>query len=158
MSEFIKVDENYRKWIEDVSSRFKQSQIKAAMKVNEEMLRFYWTLGRDIEQLKSLYPWGDNMYARIGKDLRELLPDIKSFSSRNLRYMNSFYNFYNNVTILPQVGAKLDGAESTTRVSAELSEDVIFLIPWGHHKLIIDKCKGNHKRALFFVNKTIENN
>jgi len=32
----------------------------------------------------------------------------------------------------------------------------ILLIPWGHHKLIITKCK-NVKEALFYVKKTIEN-
>lgn len=32
------------------------------------------------------------------------------------------------------------------------------MIPWGHNKLIIDKCKGNKDKALFFVKKTLENN
>ena len=46
MSDIVKVDETYKKWIKNVSVRFKNSQIKAAIKVNEEMLRFYWTLGK----------------------------------------------------------------------------------------------------------------
>jgi len=33
----------------------------------------------------------------------------------------------------------------------------IALIPWGHQKTIIDKCKSV-KQALFYINKTIENN
>ena len=41
MSSLIKVDESYKKWIEDVSMRFRSSQIKAAVKVNDEMLRFF---------------------------------------------------------------------------------------------------------------------
>lgn len=41
MSSLIKADESYRKWIEEVSRRFRSSQIKAAVKVNDEMLRFY---------------------------------------------------------------------------------------------------------------------
>ncbi len=32
------------------------------------------------------------------------------------------------------------------------------MIPWGHQKLIIDKCKDDQNKALFFVHKTIENN
>ena len=32
-----------------------------------------------------------------------------------------------------------------------------FLIPWDHHRRIIDKCKGNMDKALFFVRKTWEN-
>ena len=47
-----KFDDNYKKWISEVSNRFKTSQIKASIKVNDEMLRFYWLLGRDIEMMK----------------------------------------------------------------------------------------------------------
>ena len=46
MSNLIKTDTSYRQWIEEISIRFKQSQIKAAVKVNDEMLRFYWSLGK----------------------------------------------------------------------------------------------------------------
>ena len=34
----------------------------------------------------------------------------------------------------------------------------IFRIPWGHHICILNKCKGNQEKALFFVEKTMENN
>lgn len=45
----------------------------------------------------------------------------------------------------PQVGVKID-------------KNIIFMIPWGHHKVIMDKCKDNQQKALFFVQKTLENN
>lgn len=48
MIKLIKIDEEYAKWISDISKRFRQSQLKAAVKVNDEMLRFYWRLGHDI--------------------------------------------------------------------------------------------------------------
>ena len=35
---------------------------------------------------------------------------------------------------------------------------IIFRIPWGHNKIILDKCKGNSAKALFYIRKTIENN
>ena len=158
MSKMIKVDEKYKKWIEDVSGRFRAGQIKAAMKVNDEMLRFYWSLGHDIEELKGSYSWGEDLYSTISKDLTALLPDVKSFSSRNLRYMNSFYNFYPDAQILPQLGAKLETTEKLPQAGAKISEEIIFLIPWGHNKAILDKCKNNKDKALFFVNKTLENN
>ena len=46
---------NYKRWISEVSNRFRASQIKASIKVNDEMLRFYWLLGRDIEMMKRMY-------------------------------------------------------------------------------------------------------
>ena len=49
MSKSINIlDKDYVQWIKELSSRYRRSQIKAAVKVNEEMLRFYWELGRDI--------------------------------------------------------------------------------------------------------------
>ena len=47
---------------------------------------------------------------------------------------------------LPQVVANSDDYKN------------IFLIPWGHHKIIIDKYRNDQQKALFYVNKVIENN
>ncbi len=44
MSKLLKVDQDYKKWIEEISRRYRQSQLKAAVKVNDCMLRFYWNL------------------------------------------------------------------------------------------------------------------
>lgn len=41
-------DSDYKVWISELKKRFKSSQIKAAVKVNSELIRFYWSLGRDI--------------------------------------------------------------------------------------------------------------
>ena len=35
---------------------------------------------------------------------------------------------------------------------------MIFSIPWGHHKLIIDKCGMEQNKALFYIRQTIQNN
>ena len=48
MSNLIKIDNEYKDWITEVSKRFRQTQLKAAVKTNSDMLRFYWSLGRDI--------------------------------------------------------------------------------------------------------------
>jgi len=34
----------------------------------------------------------------------------------------------------------------------------LFRTPWGHHKCIIDKCGDNSKKAIFYINKALENN
>ena len=70
-SALIKSDDQYRSWIQDVSKRFRQSQIKAAVHVNAEMLRFYWTLGRDMESMKETSPWGSHFYERISRVFRK---------------------------------------------------------------------------------------
>ena len=53
MSKLLSADNSYRDWIQEVSQRYRQSQLKAAIKVNDEMLRFYWSLGRDISRMRN---------------------------------------------------------------------------------------------------------
>jgi hypothetical protein len=49
-------------------------------------------------------------------------------------------------------------AQSKNRPQFADDFKLLFLIPWDHHRRIIDKCKGNMDKALFFVRKTWENN
>lgn len=42
------IDKDYKQWVKALVIRYRQSQIKAAVKVNKEVLRFYWELGKDI--------------------------------------------------------------------------------------------------------------
>ena len=149
---------NYKRWISEVSNRFKASQIKASIKVNDEMLRFYWLLGRDIEMMKKNVSWGSHVYQKISKDLVEELPEIKSFSPRNLQYMNQFYRLYSNIEITHQLDAQIFKNEIAPQVGAQIEKNIIFMIPCGHHKVIMDKCRDNQQKALFFVQKALENN
>ena len=107
LSAGIEFGGNYKNWISEISMRFKASQIKASIKVNDEMLRFYWVLGRDIEMLKKNVSWGSHIYQKISKDLVEELPEIKSFSPRNLQYMNQFYRLYLDIEIAHQLDAQV---------------------------------------------------
>lgn len=43
------LDAEYSQWIAELAMRYRSSQIKASIKVNDEMLRFYWSVGEDIE-------------------------------------------------------------------------------------------------------------
>lgn len=147
MDKIIEIDEQYKKWISEVSKRFRQSQIKAMVKVNDEMLRFYWQLGKELHDRKDSFSYGQGFYKKISRDLRKELPDVKSFSETNLRYMQKFAELYSEISNLPQVGEDFGNGEVET----------IFAIPWGHHKLIIDKCNGNRRKALFFVNQVLQN-
>ena len=51
-------DNDYQGWIKELKARYKQSQIKAAAHVNNELIRFYWSFGRDIVKMKCEAKWG----------------------------------------------------------------------------------------------------
>lgn len=158
MNNIVPIDDNYKKWLSELSDRFRSSQIKAAVRVNSEMLQFYWSIGRDISQMELTAKYGSGFYKKLSSDLKAIFPDSSSFSETNLRYMWRFYELYPLTENLPQLVAKSEN-ENTPQVVADLKEqNNIFLIPWGHHRCIIDKCRNDREKALFYVNKVIENN
>lgn len=138
------LDKEYLQWVKELSKRYRQSQIKAAVKVNTEMLKFYWSLGRDIVALKAEARWGSKFFVNLSRDLKELNPKATCFSPTNLLYMKNFFRLYQDYSeITPQVG--------------EQFEKDIFSLPWGHHKLLIDKFLQMPQKALFYVRQTVAN-
>ena len=172
MSKLIYIDSEYKQWIQELKSRYRRSQIKAAVKVNQEMLAYYWQLGRDIVQLQAEQRWGSGFMRSLSQDLKQELPDATGLTERNLYYCKKFYLLYNEGDIiLPQLGAKLKntsdmeivpqvegklGESNVPQVGAEI-QVLISAVPWGHHKYIMDKCEGNTEKALFYVRQTVEN-
>jgi len=156
MTQLIKIDNEYSQWIKDISQRYRKSQIKAAVRVNDEMLRFYWSLGKDIVDMQAENKWGSSFYNNLSKDLQAAIPNATGLSPRNIRYMKAFYELYSD-GFMPQAAAKTDGNTNVPQLVAELP-DTLSQVPWGHHRTILDKCKGDKDKAWFFVKETIRNN
>ncbi|MBQ3642010.1 DUF1016 family protein [bacterium] len=167
------LDKEYKNWISDLSSRYRKSQIKAAIKVNGEMLRFYYSIGKDIVNKKAESKWGFGFMKNLSMDLKARNPGATCFSQTNLLYMKNFYLLYSayledesitqqDVEQLeisentPQAGEQLTDKSLTPQLEEQIAKD-IFSIPWGHHKLLIDKFKTQPQKALFFVRQTIQN-
>ena len=165
MSKSINIlDKDYIQWIKDLSSRYRRSQIKASVKVNQEMLQFYWELGKDIVEKKAESRWGSSFMKNLSRDLKEINPDATCFSETNLLYMKNFYLLYQPyLEITPQVGEQFtqqvveQGENAITPQLGEQIRNDIFSIGWGHHKVLIDKYSKQPEKALFFVHQTIEN-
>lgn len=150
------LDKEYTNWIRELSSRYRQSQIKAAVKVNQELLHFYWELGKDIVNRDADNRYGSGFYASLSRDLRKELPGINGFSETSIRYAKRFYLlYYQGITILPQVEAE-SCLKNLPQVEERLSQE-LFSIPWGHHKVIIDRCSGNIGKALFYIQQILKN-
>lgn len=72
-------DKDYKQWVSEVRGRYRQSQIKAAVKVNSEMLQFYWLLGHDIVERQMENTYDSGFFKRLSADLQRQLLDIKGF-------------------------------------------------------------------------------
>ena len=162
------LDKDYLQWVKELCKRYRQSQVKAAVKVNHVVLQFYWELGKDICNKEAENKYGSKFYAALSRDLRNEMPDAEGLSERNLRYTKKFYQLYSQEIrilqqfaansgseILQQPAAKFN-TEFSQQVANQLKRD-IFSIPWGHHMLLIDKFLTEPEKALFYVQQVIEN-
>ncbi len=110
----------YGAWLRSVKAQIRRAQVKAAVRVNVELLHLYWVMGRDIAEKRLDAGYGSGFFERLSRDLREEFPDMEGFSPRNLRYIKAFYQFYSS-GILQQPVAKL-AAGKLQRPVAELEE------------------------------------
>ena len=132
----------YKVWLADIKARVRGAQIKAALSVNTELLKLYWSIGADIVARQKNAKWGDSFLLRLSKDLMSEFPDMKGFSRRNLELIRQWYLFYNQIA--KQAVSQLPPAQITQ-------------IPWGHNIVIIAKCK-NIKEAFYYVQNTMAHN
>jgi predicted nuclease of restriction endonuclease-like (RecB) superfamily len=140
------VDADYQSWLKDLKLRYRQSRIKAAVKVNDELLKFYWSLGRDIAALHADSKYGSTFFDTLSQDLRQEFPEQKGFSSRNIRYIHKWYVFYNQyIENLHQAGAEF---EIPTNFA---------LVPWRHHVEIFTH-SASVEEALYYINKVATDN
>ena len=164
----------YASWIADLKRRYRATQIKAAVAVNSALIEFYWSLGKDIAEKYPGKVYGSEFFDKLGVDLRRELPGASGFTKVNLIYCLKFYELYSRRAIVPQLeeqsGKHGRAVAKMSQVAAkcvrpQLAEDKIVpqlveqlvCVPWGHHRTIIDKCKGNLNKALFYVHRTIRN-
>jgi len=160
----LQTDIQYKKWLADLKNKVRSIQIKAAIAVNKELLTFYWELGADIVQRQSTTNWGDSFLSQLSADLMDEFPDMKGFSVRNLKYVRQWYLFYCSdlQTGSPAIGQQLVAQfeyESRQHAGKFVKQDIspIIQIPWGHNIVVITKIK-NVDEAIFYVQKTIQNN
>ena len=164
----LATNRDFKSWVSQLKQDIRSAQIKAAIKVNTELLRLYWRMGADICEKQKSASWGDGWLKELSRELMTEFPDMKGFSHRNLQYIRQWYLFYNQEnTIVQQAVAQLEDVNVQQAVAkldddmrqqtvAQISEDVFFSVPWGHHLYIISQCK-DVSRAVFYLKKTVEN-
>ena len=126
---------DYAEFLQSLKQRISNAQIKAALAVNRELILLYWQIGREILERQKAQGWGAKIVEQISEDLRGAFPEMKGFSTRNLKYMRKFAEIWSNEQFVQQTAAQ---------------------IPWFHNCVILDKAKTHQERE-FYIHKTIEN-
>lgn len=159
-------DKEYVEWLKELKARYRQSQAKAAVRANTAVLEFYWSLGRDITQLKAESKWGSGFFNQLSLDMRAMFPDEKGFSSANLRYMKRWFEFYyQRIVNLHQAGEEIvqQPAEELKGTILAIPQqpaeefrmpEIFGVVPWFHHVEIFTKSKSLEE-AFFYINKVV---
>ncbi|WP_346294090.1 DUF1016 N-terminal domain-containing protein [Sphaerothrix gracilis] len=127
-------EDNYFALLNELKSRIRSAQIKAAIAVNQELIMLYWRIGREILVRQQQEGWGSKVIDRLSKDLRREFPEMKGFSSRNLKYMRAFGTAYPDEQIVLRSVAQ---------------------IPWGHNQSLLNKLQDQMQR-LWYAQKAAE--
>lgn len=161
-------NKEYLSWVKELKQRYLSARLKASVDANRTLLEYYWSVGRDIEDKQYANTYGSRFYETLSHDMRSEMPGEKGFSEGNIRYMYRFYKLYFQYIENLLQGVEdsnptnlLHGVEDFNDTKHPHGADdllkEICSIPWFHQQRIIDKCKGDAKKALFFVRKVIEN-
>ena len=167
----LTINKDYKNWLINIKSKIKNSQIKAALSVNSELISLYWEIGAMIVEKQEKAKWGSGLIKQLSIDLKDEFSNLTGFSKDNLYFMKRFYLFYyKSITIVEQVVQQINEKQNTEEniIIEQLVQQtdeykisnwkqIVPKIPWGHHILILKKIK-NQKEAIFYIKETIENN
>lgn len=114
MTDIANIENEYANWLTDLKKRVRESQVRAIVSVNSEMIMLYWQIGRDILDRQLKHGWGANIVNQLSKDLKHEFPSMNGFSPRNLNYMLAFASAWPDRSILQQAVAKLPWGQNIT--------------------------------------------
>jgi predicted nuclease of restriction endonuclease-like (RecB) superfamily len=125
---------DYGAFLQSIKTRVQQAQLQALVAVNKELILLYWHIGRAILDRQKEQGWGAKVIDHLAEDLHHAFPQMKGFSSRNLKYMRAFAEAYPDISFVQTVSAQ---------------------ITWSHNIALLEKVK-DEKERLWYMQKTME--
>lgn len=158
--------QKYNEAVSVIKTAILQSQYDAARSVNEKQLILYYGIGKYISINSRNGEWGSGAIDAISEQLQKELPGLKGFSSRNLRYMRTFFEEWSyletgssellsvSIDNLEPAGAKTEVIEWNQPVPNydDFPKDDFFSIGFSHHRTILSKTKDLDER-LFYIKR-----
>ena len=128
--------EDYYLFLGDIKNSIKLAQQKAFNSVNKEMIILYFNIGSMIDKRQKELGWGAKVIDKLSRDISKEFPEMKSFSTRNMKRMLQFYKEY---------------SDESSKVPLPVAQ-----IPWTHNIILIEKIKDK-KLRYWYIQKVLEN-
>ncbi len=81
---------DYAHWLTSLKERIRGARQRALLAANDEQIRLYHDIGREILERQGRQGWGAKVIDRLSADLRAAFPDMNGLSTSNLKYMRFF--------------------------------------------------------------------
>ncbi|MBW2164649.1 MAG: DUF1016 family protein [Deltaproteobacteria bacterium] len=127
--------DGYANLLASLKKRIQQERIKAVLSANKALVMMYWDIGNSIIQKQNNEGWGSKIIDRLSHDLKDAFPEMRGFSSRNLKYMRKFAECW------PDRG---------------IVQEVLAQITWYHNLALMEKLKKPELR-IWYARQTVEN-
>ena len=118
--------DTYPALLSAIKNRVHNARVKAALAVNQKLIKLYWEIGKKILDKQKNTDWGSRVLELLAKDLKSAFPDMRGFSLRNLKYMRQFARAYD-----------------------EIGQQPVAQIPWGHNITLLEKLENNKERLWY---------
>jgi predicted nuclease of restriction endonuclease-like (RecB) superfamily len=128
------VKSDYLKFLKEIKEKIISARITAYHKLNSELIKLYWEIGKKIVERQKRFGWGKSVVEKFSNDLRHEFSATKGYSAQNLWYMRQFYLEYKDFPNLQQLVGE---------------------IPWGQNLVILSRVKDMKERE-FYIRRTIE--
>ena len=73
------IPKGYKPFLEDLKSKIRSSQIKAAVRVNSTLIELYWQIGKDIADMQEKEKWGHRSLNAWRKIFKMTFRECKDF-------------------------------------------------------------------------------
>jgi predicted nuclease of restriction endonuclease-like (RecB) superfamily len=130
----LHLDQTYRAFIQDMQTRLKTAQIRAALASNQALIHFYWQVGKELVEKQKPFQWGEKLLEQFFHDIRQECPGMLGFSVTNLKRMKLFALAYPDFVM---------GAQAVPQ------------LPWGHIIVLLHRTKGAEVRT-WYAQQTIQ--
>ena len=116
---------DYKNWLTQLKTRIQGTRQQVLLSANQAQIRLYHEIGREILERQEQQGWGAKVIDQLSADLREAFPDMKGFSSRNLKYMMYFAKNCPNMQFVQQTVAQLPSPQIAQQTAAQLPSPLI---------------------------------
>jgi predicted nuclease of restriction endonuclease-like (RecB) superfamily len=163
-----RVPRDYRAFLDDLKSRIRSAQMRAALAVNRELIQLYWDIGRSIAEKQDAVGWGKSVVERLASDLHREFPAVSGFSASNIWRMRAFFRAYaDRSPILAQPVRELATPKKLAQAVRELDKPFVPQpvrqlrsapaappqplpeIPWGHNVVLVEMLKDLAERLWY---------